>query len=389
MVTYASFFSGIGGFDLGFDRAGMECSLQVEMDDRARGILTRHWPDVPKLQDVRDVTTTDFGAATVAVGGFPCQDVSLSGKRKGLAGERSGMWFEFHRILQQNTPDWVVIENVPGLLSSNGGRDLATILHGLGKCGYLCAWRVLDSQFFGIPQRRRRVFIVGHFGTGSAAEVLFESESMSRDSDKDRKKGKQAPTLTSSGAGMSRCGGGAGAEAGFYVTVAHGINEQIDTGVCPTVKPGTQSVVAGSMVTYSTPAIGIVKEDDVAMTMQAASGGRGESQNPAYVVQAQPITDGRAIPDGHTLGVRRLTPVECCRLQGFPDDWNDGQPDGPRYKQLGNAVSVPVAQWIGRRLVAAQVKLDLEAFPAPSGTIGGMMDDATIDIATNREGLTG
>jgi DNA-cytosine methyltransferase len=175
-LRYLSLFSGIGGFDLGFDRAGMVCAGQVEYDEKARGVLARHWPDVPRLNDVREVQGNEFGTVDVITGGFPCQDVSVAGRRAGLAGERSGLWFEFHRLIDRVRPRWAVIENVPGLLSSNGGRDFAVILRGLVECGYGVAWRILDAQYFGVAQRRRRVFIVGSLGSGRAAEVLFERE---------------------------------------------------------------------------------------------------------------------------------------------------------------------------------------------------------------------
>ena len=177
VLTFGSLFSGIGGFDLGFENAGMKCLWQCEIDTAARSVLTRRF-GVPIYDDVRSVGT---GTPTVDLvcGGFPCQDVSVAGKRAGLAGKRSGLWFEFHRILAELRPRWVVVENVPGLLSSNGGRDFAVILRGLVELGYGVAWRILDAQYFGVAQRRRRVFVVGSLGSGRAAEILFERESLS------------------------------------------------------------------------------------------------------------------------------------------------------------------------------------------------------------------
>jgi DNA (cytosine-5)-methyltransferase 1 len=266
-LTVGSLFSGIGGFDLGFERAGMDVRWQCEIDKTAREVLRRHWPDATVYEDVRNVGS---GAAAVDVvcGGFPCQDVSVAGRRAGLAGERSGLWFEFHRILAEVTPEWVVIENVPGLLSSNAGRDFATILRGLVELRYGVVWRVLDSQHFGVPQRRRRVFIVGHLGDGRAAEVLFESNTK------------------------------------LLQAVSGGV-------VCP-------SLIRNGMVDNG--------------------GGRW--------------TGGMVIRD--MTGVRRLTPTECARLQGFPDDWNDWLSDSARYKQYGNAVTVTVAEWVGRRIVEVE-----------------------------------
>lgn len=179
-MKYGSLFSGIGGFDLGFERAGMECSWQCEIDPKATDVLEHHWKNVKRYTDVKSITKHNTEPVDLICGGFPCQDVSIAGKRKGLDGERSGLWFEFARIIDELEPGWIVIENVPGLLSSNKGRDFAIIIRWLEERGYGVCWRVLDSQYFGVAQRRRRVFIVGSFGNGNSAKVLFESEGMSR-----------------------------------------------------------------------------------------------------------------------------------------------------------------------------------------------------------------
>lgn len=171
-MKVGSLFTGIGGFDLGLERAGVEVAWQCEIDPHARAVLAKHWPGVPCYDDVRGITAGAVAPVDLICGGFPCQDVSVAGRRAGLAGERSGLWFEFHRVLAELKPPWVVIENVPGLLSSNGGRDMGTVLGGLGDLGYRWAYGVLDAQWFGVAQRRRRVFVVGHLGDGRAAEVL-------------------------------------------------------------------------------------------------------------------------------------------------------------------------------------------------------------------------
>ena len=130
-MKYGSLFSGIGGFDLGLDRAGMSCAWQVEINPYPRRILAKHWPDVPKFEDVNNVGQHNLSTVDLVCGGFPCQDVSIAGNRAGLAGEQSKLWFQFHRILEEIRPAWVIVENVPGLLSSNGGGDFAAILCGL------------------------------------------------------------------------------------------------------------------------------------------------------------------------------------------------------------------------------------------------------------------
>ena len=184
MSTFVSLFAGVGGFDLGFERAGHTCLGQVEIDKHAQKILKKHWPDVP-LHD--DVTTAIkwakemdlIGRVDIVCGGFPCQDVSVAGKRAGAgAGTRSGLFWDAIQFAQEVKAQTIVLENVPGLLSSNNGRDFGVVLTELANAGYgHIEWRVLDSQFFGVPQRRRRVFIVGSTIDRSRQPVLIESES--------------------------------------------------------------------------------------------------------------------------------------------------------------------------------------------------------------------
>jgi DNA (cytosine-5)-methyltransferase 1 len=206
--TFLSVFSGVGGFDLGLERSGWRCAGQIEVDPFCTRVLARHWPGVPRCADVRAVranqsargarlsppvvsTSADdsvHGAAggigspvDLLCGGFPCQDLSTAGRRAGLSAARSGLFFEFVRLAGELRPRWILLENVPGLFSSNGGRDFALILHTLDQLGYGVSWRVLDSRYFGVPQRRRRVFLVGHLGAACPIEILFESEGGERD----------------------------------------------------------------------------------------------------------------------------------------------------------------------------------------------------------------
>jgi DNA (cytosine-5)-methyltransferase 1 len=371
-MKFISLFSGIGGFDLGFERAGMECVAQVEIDKSALDVLGRQWPNVPKFNDVREFGNGQFDKGTVDLicGGFPCQDLSIAGKRKGLAGERSGLWFEFHRILDELAPHWVVIENVPGLLSSNGGRDFAVILRGLGELGYLSAWRVLDAQYFGVPQRRRRVFIVASLGSGRAAKVLFESEGLPGDTPPERTAGKAAPTLFASGAGTSRTAS-AGSESEFCIPV------MFCADIAPTLKAeyfkkrySNQQFLSQNgdaypvVMAHGQAGAEIVKDGEPSLTLNheapiAFAWQQGVSENDrSYPIRAGDyagsISETRVDAVSGSFGVRRLTPVECARLQGFPDDWNDWLADAQRYRQYGNAVAVPVAEWIGRRIMEAE-----------------------------------
>lgn len=161
---------------MGFEQAGWKTLWQVENNPFCRAVLATRFPDAERsVTDVRNAGSKNLAAVDCITAGVPCQDVSVAGKRAGLKGERTGLFFEFARILQELRPAWFVFENVPGLLSSNRGRDFAEVLRVLMvECGYGVCWRVLDSQFFGVAQRRRRVFIVGRFGEPCPAEVLFE-----------------------------------------------------------------------------------------------------------------------------------------------------------------------------------------------------------------------
>lgn len=336
-MRFGSLFSGVGGFDLGFERAGMECAWQCEIDQKASAVLAAHWPAVPRHTDVREIGANNLGAVDLVCGGFPCQDLSLAGKRAGLAGERSGLWWEYRRILAELQPEWCVIENVPGLLSSNRGADLAVILQALVELGYGVAYRILDAQYFGVAQRRRRVFIVGHLGDGRASQVLFESESLCRDTAPSREAGK-----------------------GFAGTLGGGAGER---GWAPDTDRMT-FVPTYSVRTAQTGSNGWGIQEDAAYTLDGASqavaqpftfqsrNGRGQPDDvvPALRGAEEGDTADSKPPVAHAMAVRRLTPTECERLQGFPDGWTAGQADSARYKQMGNAVCVPVAEWIGRRI---------------------------------------
>jgi len=172
-LTVGSTFTGIGGADLGFEWAGFDIKWQCEFDSWKQEVLRAHWPDVPLYDDI--TTMNDAPSVDVMLGGFPCQDLSVAGKRKGFGGERSVLAFEFLRVAELVQPRWIVLENVPGLLSSTGGRDFARLIDEVVGCGYGVAWRILDARYFGVPQRRRRVFIVAR-----RTDAKYDSRGASR-----------------------------------------------------------------------------------------------------------------------------------------------------------------------------------------------------------------
>ena len=308
---------------------------------------------------------TRAGHVDLICGGFPCQDLSVAGKRAGLDGARSGLWFEFYRILSELRPAACLIENVPGLLSSNNGRDFGIILAGLeqlwpGRWG----WAVLDSQHFGVPQRRRRLYVIAGPRRERIAQVLSLCEGGDWHSQARRAAGQDVAGPVAGGAyGTGRRDEDDPNLVLASTLPAHHPRQDVDTYVANLA----YSLRAGggggpergdeTLVTHSLSADGFDASEDGTgrgtplvsiRTAQTGSNGWGvDESGTAYTLDG---ANGQAIAGA---SVRRLTPRECERLQGFPDDWSniDGAKDGPRYKALGNAVSVPVIQYIGARLL--------------------------------------
>jgi DNA (cytosine-5)-methyltransferase 1 len=272
------------------------------------------------------------------VGGTPCQSFSVAGLRKGLADPRGNLMLTFLSIADKLRPKWIVWENVPGVLSSNGGKDFGTFLGALGELGYGFAYRVLDAQYFGVAQRRRRVFVVGYLGDWRvAAAVLFERESLQGDIKPSRKKREEVTANAQGSVG----------EAGDAQPMAfdwqsggdmRGMNLQERTQLQRCQTPAVMHSIDFRNNRYN--------EEQIAGTLQSKESG-GYSLNYTTGVHQPP------------MAIRRLTPKECERLQGFPDDWTkipyrnkeaDQCPDGPRYKACGNSMAVPVMRWIGERI---------------------------------------
>ena len=364
MLTVGDIFSGIGGFSAGFDRAGCRTIFFCEIDPRCRAVLKRHWPGIPRFRDVSTVTGAGLRnhglVPDILAGGFPCQDLSVAGARAGLGGERSSLFFQFARIAEEARPEWILIENVPGLLSSGRGRDMGTVLGVLADIGYMGAWRVLDAQYFGVAQRRRRVFIVGRLGDGAGPyQILFEPEGVRRDPPSRGAAEQDAARAAEAGARGYGINGGGDVSGPFGSNGAGGLRTtDLDT--------------VGAYVVHATHEVapclqereGKGQDSDATRPMVVAYGVAENQRAEVLLTEgySRQITTGGGKPgqgypavayNGDSeLAVRRLTPLECERLQGFPDGWTDGQPDSVRYRQLGNAVAVPVVAWIASRLAA-------------------------------------
>ena len=367
-LTAGSLFTGIGGFDLGFERAGIKTIWQAEQDKNCLQLLEDKFPNARRYTDVRDITGR-AEAVDIVTGGFPCQDVSVAGKRAGLDGERSGLWFEFHRIITELRPGWVVIENVPGLLSSNDGRDMGTIIGALAECGYGWAYRVLDAQFYGVAQRRRRVFIVGSLGNASAGKVLFEREGVSWDTPPRRETGQGTTAATPNSFGgyaeqlgtLRAAGGdyGGGSEMLTY-NIQHndgGSHKRKDrpnggmyvneTDTALTVGSSDMTVTVGALQARDGKGIGTTIDDKIVPSTWTIRGGKEGGGKGYLAAEDKAMTLGG---QPQWMGVRRLTPTECERLQGFPDGWTEDFSDSARYRMLGNAVAVPVIEWLANRI---------------------------------------
>ena len=274
--TIADTFAGIGGFSLAFHMAGAQTAWSCEIDKKAKELYHLRFPEVVQYDDIRAIPD-DAGAIDCLCGGFPCQDLSVAGRRAGLEGERSGLFYDLVSVIDRFKPQWFCLENVPGLLSSEQGRDMEVVLYSLEAIGYSVAWRVLDAQFFGVPQRRNRVFLVGHQGGwAGAAAVLFEPEGVCWDTPQ---------------------GGEAGEDIAATITQRIG-------------KGGFTDPVNDNIITTNTLKCCMV---------QPASGD--------FI--------GILSPSPYPDGVREAT-----GLPGRVD--RPHTPDSPRYRQLGNAVAVPV-----------------------------------------------
>jgi DNA (cytosine-5)-methyltransferase 1 len=423
-MKYLSLCSGIEAATVAWHPLGWEAVAYSEIERFPSQVLAHHYPQTPNLGDMTKFKEWSIESnVDLLVGGTPCQSFSVAGLRKGLDDPRGNLMLIYLAIAKQYRPNWLVWENVPGVLSSNGGRDFGSFLGGLAECGYGFAYRVLDAQYFGVAQRRRRVFVVGYLGDWRpAAAVLFERHSLSGHPAPSREKRKDIAGTIAARFEISRnnheeCVTSA---KGFYES---GFAQYQQANVGGTIK-ASGGVLGGGSETFLAQPIAYnitfcdangtradrpdgglyVNETDVTSTLTKAGIGTNVAQPIAFSGQmSNPQTDvnmtqtlqaknpmavawsmnlmspGRKVREDHGVGaltqqchcptqgneavviqqamaVRRLTPKECERLQGFPDNYTDIQakgkptPDGPRYKALGNSMAVPVMAWIGQRI---------------------------------------
>ncbi len=450
-MRYGSVCSGIEAATMAWHSLGWKPQWFSEIEPFPSAVLQHHYPETPNLGDMTLIHSNPiFNETTidVLVGGTPCQSFSVAGLRKGMEDPRGNLALEFCRIADKAKPQWIVWENVPGVLSSNGGKDFGSLLGALGELGYGFAYRVLDAQHFGVAQRRRRVFLIGYLGDWRpASAVLFESESLCRDIAESRSKRQKVTRAIEGGPTPHRKSSRATTKDGLETWVEDQVSNTLNCFDVGDVR-STVSVVengswwdggqtAASLTTRchdqympdkghfsaviqkdvyenhpndsrvkemgetsstvtsrwgtgggNTPIVSETKwlspndsetvgsllaRDYKGMGNQDLEDGRGlvvsdppvavDMYNMSINEQTSQTLSSSASDINHTGGtiqnarVRRLTPVECERLQGFPDNFTnipyrkkEESPDGPRYKALGNSMAVPVMAWIGQRI---------------------------------------
>ena len=373
-MRYGSVCSGVEAATLAWHNLGWEPQWFSEIEKFPSAVLAHRWPSVPNLGDMTKLhETKEFHDRSIdlLVGGTPCQSFSIAGLRKGMDDPRGNLALTFLGIASKSRPRWIVWENVPGVLSSNRGRDFGTFISALGQLGYGWAYRVLDAQYFGVPQRRRRVFVVGYLGDWRyPAAVLFERKSLSGDPAPSREEGQEtSPTIRRRIDGLrgdgqdaivpslltmrdGKPGGGKGPliSEDKSLSLGTGNNQILFDPNQITSKTNRSNPLPGA------PCRALPATPNSPMVFDMRGNGDGNTCPTLTKEAGGDRPSDYAAMDHGSMGVRRLTPRECERLQGFPDDYTcvpfRGKPacDGPRYKAIGNSMAVPVMRWLGERI---------------------------------------
>ena len=395
-MKFATVCSGIEACSSAWEPLGWKAQFFSEIEPFPCEVLKHHYPTVPNYGDMTQYKEWKDGSVDVICGGTPCQSFSVAGLRKGIEDPRGNLMLTFGGILEKYKPRWMVWENVPGVLSSNRGKDFGTFLGMLGECGYGFAYRVLNAEYFGVAQRRRRVFVVGYLGDWKrAASVLFEPESLQGDLAKSRKERQRTTGDTENSIGncsryLGNAEGGNTDKPNLTSRNGPGVNNQTNlvgyqTKAQMDVHPPLRARdykgpdndhdhALLPCVPYTSSSFGQYAEGVGTLRAEGGDlGGGSETISVAFSANmSEPDVNSERTPPikanhppamANSMQVRRLTPTECERLQGFEDGHTkipyrnksaDECPDGPRYKALGNSMAVPVMKWIGERIMRTE-----------------------------------
>jgi len=338
-MKFIDMFGGIGGFSLGLERNGHECVGYYEWDKYAVEVYNRRFGTKYRTTDITKLDAKEVPDHDILCAGFPCQAFSIAGKREGFKDIRGTLFAEIVRIAKEKKPRILFLENVKGLLNHDRGETFATILHEISKLGYRLEWEVINSKNFGVPQNRERVFIIGHLGEGRGREVfpigtneeLFNETRKRQQKSKKRIQSKDISSTIDSRYGTLRSAGET------YILSHYPRSGNPKKGGTGRLTSKEHSFTVDRFPHYVT------------------------RQPLRFLTRNQKNIEGDysfTVDGGQTGGVkinqrvRRLTPVECERLQGFPDNWTEGHSDTKRYKMLGNAVTVNVIEEIAKRLIS-------------------------------------
>jgi DNA-cytosine methyltransferase len=409
-VRHASFFSGVGGLDLGFERAGIETVSVCEIDKYASAVLAERFPSAPNLGSITEVEANDIPEADIWSGGFPCQDLSVAGKRAGFAGKRSSLAFTFLDLVEQRKPRWIVLENVPGLFSSNKGADFGRLLYEMEQLGYGVAWRTLDARYFGVAQRRRRVFLVGSLGSDRAGEVLLECEGCERHPATRRASWQATARGAQDGSGIAgaltrRFSKGvnstidepliiSSAADADGVRAADGLARRLDNQPGledpqrvgnfemydfpnDSVAPSMNALRARDLMAYQTRVDEkngnfSLSEADVANSLSALWPSDTSHRSMTLIAPSEPVlsfpsrfgsnanvTENQAQSMAHSAGA----PAVLLDSKGGTQEAQDSEPvglDSHRYRCCGNGVVANVAEWIGIRIAEVDARWQKE-----------------------------
>lgn len=333
-IRYFSMFTGVGGFELGLEDKG-ECVGFSEIDKYCSELLSKRFPRITNFGDATKINPRELPDFDMLCGGFPCQAFSIAGKRRGFNDTRGTLFFEIARIIEVKRPKIIFLENVKGLLNHNKGETFSIIIQTLSELGYGVQWMVLNSKFFGVPQNRERVFIVGHI-RGQPRPKVFPFTASSRQTDE----------LQGLKVGAITARRGTAKSDGDYIVESirqtqknpQGMRVYGTDGVSTTIASQAGGLGAKTGLYKVDRKTGKIKDGSVSNTLQAKD---GQSHSLETFIGKE------------NMAIRRLTPTECERLQGFPDGWTEGFSDTQRYKMMGNAVTVNVIRTIGEKLLEA------------------------------------